>query len=73
MFFNRVDQLWNADRLRDEWTSLQSLLFGSAPAIASVGFRYGRLPAVAASLCRGVDPLSRAARRHSAVATTSAK
>jgi len=34
MFFNRVDQLWNADRLRDQWTSLQSLLFGSAAAIA---------------------------------------
>jgi hypothetical protein len=22
MFFNRVDQLWNADRLRDQWMSL---------------------------------------------------
>ena len=22
MFFNRVDQLWNADRLRDHWVSL---------------------------------------------------
>ena len=22
MFFNRVDQLWNADRLRDQWMPL---------------------------------------------------
>ena len=26
MFFNRVDQLWNADRLRDQWMSLKPAL-----------------------------------------------